>query len=123
MAPGARIGHRPQLDARVGINLRCILAAKLTRLPLLGKALGVWSGNFPAHFKEEGGGISGGASASFATDATRQAAVTEQMVAHVRSGGMLGVCPEGTVNATPATLQPLTAHPHTTPSTSNSVLV
>ena len=87
-------------------HLRCIIAAKLTRLPLVGNALGVWSGNFPAHFKEEAGGISGGEGASFATDQSKQAAVAEAMTAHVQTGGMLGICPEGTVNATPMTLQP-----------------
>lgn len=87
-------------------HLRCIIAAKLTRLPLLGSALGTWSGNFPAYFREEKGGISGGEGSSFATDQTKQAAVAKEIDAHVASGGMLGICPEGTVNATPETLLP-----------------
>jgi len=87
-------------------HLRCIIAAKLTRLPLLGNALGAWSGNFPAHFKAEAGGISGAASASFSTDSAKQAIVADNLHAHVAAGGMLGCCPEGTVNANPAVLLP-----------------
>merc|ERR1711971_465100 len=90
----------------VRTHMRCILAAKLTQLPLLGNALGVWSGNFPAHFKETAGGISGGAGSSFATDRGKQAPVTADVTAHVKSGGMLAVCPEGTVNANPRMLLP-----------------
>ena len=90
----------------MALHLRCIIAAKLTRLPLLGWALGVWSGNFPAHFKAEEGGLSGGDGATFSVDRDKQAEVAERMRAHVASGGMLGICPEATVNATPRTLLP-----------------
>lgn len=92
-------------SAVLKLHLRCVLAAKLTRLPLLGKALGAWSGNFPAHFKEDSSLVDSKGS-SFATDQSKQAAVAQDINAHVAAGGMLGLCPEGTVNATPATLAP-----------------
>ena len=116
-APMLLLNHTSFLDlfvmcATVGpyvvvrTHMRCILAAKLTQLPLLGNALGVWSGNFPAHFKDTAGGISGSAGSSFATDREKQSVVTADVTAHVSSGGMLAVCPEGTVNANPRMLLP-----------------
>lgn len=87
-------------------HTRCVIAEKLTRLPCFGKGVGEYSGSFPVYFKATQGGISGGDGASFAVDRERQREDAERMHAHVRSGGSLAICPEGTVNASPPALQP-----------------
>jgi len=76
---------------------RTLLKASLYAIPFFG-AICKLTGHFPVYFKS-------GDTGAFSVEREKQDRVMDQVEAHVKSGGTLGVFPEGQINKNPLQLQ------------------
>ena len=83
---------------------RTTIASALTKVPLLGRTMSL-SGTFKVYFQAKGSGFGKADDENdYSVDRTAQKIEGDRMDTHLEAGGVVGVCPEGKLNKTPAKL-------------------
>lgn len=88
-------------------HVRTVISSSLTKIPILGPAMGSHAGSFVVYFQAKGSGFGKGDATDFSVDREKQQVQTDRMNAHIEAGGAIAFCPEGGMNKAPADgLQP-----------------
>ena len=115
-------------------HVRTVISSSLTKIPIVGPAMGAHAGSFVVYFQAKGSGFGKGDATDFSVDREKQQVQTDRMNApnpnpnpnpdpypnpypnqvqtdrmnaHIEAGGAIAFCPEGGMNKAPADgLQP-----------------
>ena len=96
-------------------HVRTVISSSLTKIPIVGPAMGAHAGSFVVYFQAKGSGFGKGDATDFSVDREKQQVQTDRMNAHIEAGGAIAFCPEVRVSPTPSPNPHPHPHPNPTP--------
>ena len=123
-------------------HVRTVISSSLTKIPIVGPAMGAHAGSFVVYFQAKGSGFGKGDATDFSVDREKQQVQTDcmnapnpnpnpnpnsnpnpnpnqvqtdRMNAHIEAGGAIAFCPEVRVSPTPSPNPHPHPHPHPNP--------